>query len=72
MLVTGLAGELKLIAGVERDKRIHPVGIHNDLLVDGLLEFDGAVLHVDQYSLCNLRPLLGELNCMDQSTRWLG
>lgn len=54
--VTGLAGEMKLIAGVERDKRILSVGIHNDLLVDGLLGFDGAVLHVDQCSLCNLRP----------------
>jgi len=53
--VTGLAGEMKLIAGVERDKRILSVGIHNDLLVDGLLDFDGAVLHVDQHSLCNLR-----------------
>ncbi len=59
--VTGVAGEMKLIADVERDKRILPVGNHNDLLVDGLLGFDGAVLHVDQYSLCNLRhrePLL--------------
>ena len=54
--VTGLAGEMKLIAGVERDKRILSVGIHNDLLVDGLLGFDGAVLHVDQCPLCNLRP----------------